>query len=816
MNSLRLRSKFLLVIVGMAAFMGIVLTVFVQSVVSNKLSHEFRKLGIAFAEQMASANANAILTGDFRSIKLNIVDMKREHSDSLEYIFIIDRNKKLIAHTFANSFPIDLITANNLANGSTLSIQPIIAGGKRIDDIAIPSLGNGFGEVHIGMKSEVIRSDVHNITYRITAVILCVLFVCFLVAIIFSLRISNSISALAQAAHKMEGGDLTFCLEAKDRDEIGTLYKAFADMCKGIREREERLHEQAAKLEDEVAERQQAQESLEEQTAQLEEEVAERQQTQESLEEQTAQLEQEIADREQTEGQLRTLSQRLQLATSSAQLGVWDLNIRENTMVWDDRMFEMYGITREAFPSCVDAWMNGLHPDDRERAIAEFQAVLSGDQEYNTVFRVLHPDGTVKYIKAHGLVKMGSDGTSERMIGIDADITDTIKAEEDKDKLEAQLQQAQKMESVGRLAGGIAHDFNNLLTVILGRSELALRKVEATDPLADCLIEIQKAAERSAGLTRQLLAFARKQTIMPKILDLNDAVSGMLKIMQRLIGENIQLAWLPAKNLWKVYFDPSQVDQILANLCVNARDAIADVGKISIETGNITFDETFCTNNIGYVPGEYVLFAVSDNGCGMDKETVAHIFEPFYTTKDAGQGTGLGLSTVYGVVKQNNGFINCYSEPGLGTTFNIYLPRYMGQPEKHLHRDRDIVPKSRGETLLLVDDNPSIVDTATKMLEALNYTVLTAVTPDEALQVAKEHTGGIHLLVTDLIMPKMNGRDLARKILSTCPDMKLLFMSGYTADIITQESVLEEGVYFIQKPFSLSSIADKVREALNS
>jgi len=511
---------------------------------------------------------------------------------------------------------------------------------------------------------------------------------------------------------------------------------------------------------------------------------------------------------------LRSLSQRLQLATSSAQLGVWDWDIKAGSMVWDDRMLEMYGSTREAFTNSVEAWTNGLHPEDRERVVAECEAALRGEREYGTVFRALHPDGTVRHIRAHGLVKRDPDGAPERMIGINADITDTVNAEEEKDRLEGQLQQAQKMESIGRLAGGIAHDFNNLMTVILGRSELALMKTAPTDPLRGSLTEINNAAQRSADLTRQLLAFARKQTIEPRVLDLNEAVSGMLKMMQRLIGENIRLAWLPAERLCKINVDPSQIDQILANLCVNARDAIADVGKITIETGEVTFKEDFCAKNVGFVPGEYVLLAVSDNGCGMDRETITHIFEPFYTTKGVGQGTGLGLSTVYGIVKQNNGFINCYSEPGRGTTFRIYLPRHAGQPETSPLGDAAAVQKGRGETLLLVDDDPNIMETTSMMLGELDYTVLTAGSPDEAIRVVNGHRGEIHLLVTDVIMPEMNGWDLADKILSTHPRMKLLFMSGYTADVITRHGVLGKGVDFIQKPFSLSSIAAKVRDVL--
>ena len=406
-----------------------------------------------------------------------------------------------------------------------------------------------------------------------------------------------------------------------------------------------------------------------------------------------------------------------------------------------------------------------------------------------------------------------SDGSS---IGIGIDVSERKRAEEQKARLEAQLQQAQKMESVGRLAGGVAHDFNNMLGVILGHAEMAMAKVDPALPLHADLIEIRKAANRSADLTRQLLAFARKQTIAPKVLDLNKAIAGMLKMLQRLIAANINLAWLPSANLWQVRADPSQIDQILANLCVNAGDAIADAGKITIETGNSVLDEAYCAGHVGCVPGEYVQLAVSDNGCGMDKETLAHIFEPFFTTKGVGEGTGLGLSTVYGAVKQNNGFIYAYSELGQGTTFTIYLPRHVGKTAQAARPDGADAPALRGEeTILVVEDEAAFLRLAKLMLEKLGYTVLTASTPGEAIRLAREYTGEIHLLMTDVVMPEMNGRDLAKNLLSLYPDLKRLFMSGYTANVIAHHGLLDEGVYFLQKPFSPQDLSAKVREALD-
>ena len=388
------------------------------------------------------------------------------------------------------------------------------------------------------------------------------------------------------------------------------------------------------------------------------------------------------------------------------------------------------------------------------------------------------------------------------------------KAETEKDKLQAQLEHAQKMESIGRLAGGVAHDFNNMLCVIIGHANLALMDLDPVHPVHGSMEEIRKAAERSADLTRQLLAFARKQAIVPKVVDLNESVSGILTMLRRLIGERIDLKWEPGSGLWPVKIDPSQIDQILANLFVNARDAIVDIGLITIGTRNLVIDGGFCASNPDFVPGEYVCLTVSDNGHGMDKETLSHIFEPFFTTKGIGVGTGLGLATVYGAARQNGGFINVRSEPGLGTSLALFLPRHEGEVQARVKTA--MLPTSGGkETILLVEDEVTILDLASEILERLGYTVLKANSPDEAMQQAREHAGEISLLLTDVIMPEMNGRDLAKNLISHYPHLKRLFMSGYTSDIIAHHGALDVGVQFIQKPFALAELAAKVREVLD-
>jgi len=443
------------------------------------------------------------------------------------------------------------------------------------------------------------------------------------------------------------------------------------------------------------------------------------------------------------------------------------------------------------------------------------QALLQnpGIQVYESV--VKDAGGVIRDVVLNKATFNNIDGSVGGLIGAFLDITDIKTAEKMRKNLESQLFQAQKMESVGRLAGGVAHDYNNMLSVIVGYTQLALDELTPEDQISEYLRQVYDAAIRSTAITRQLLAFARKQVIAPLVLDLNETVESMLKMLRRLIGEDLDLVWRPATGLWSVEMDPSQVDQVLANLCVNARDAIDGVGRVTIETGMATFDEAYCADHLGFIPGEYVLLAISDDGCGMDRETVEKIFEPFFTTKGVGQGTGLGLATVYGIVKQNNGFINVYSEPGEGTTFKLYLARH-AEPAGEAAKEspKEVLPIGHGEVILVVEDEASILDLARKILEKLGYTVLTANLSSQALNLAEEHHGEIQLLITDVVMPEMNGKELSFRLQKIYPRLKTLFMSGYTANVIAHRGVLDEGVQFLQKPFSIESMAAKVEKAL--
>jgi len=649
------------------------------------------------------------------------------------------------------------------------------------------------------------------------------------------------------------------------------------------------------------------------------------------LEQKMLQAEREIQAREEAEEALRISNNRLRLALASANIGLWDWNLKTGEIWFSPEWKRQIGYDDHEIANRYEEWESRIHSEDRPYILAEIDACLKGRRpEFQTEFRLRHKDGEYRWIAASGGLISGADQNSRRFMGCHMDITERKRAEAERERLmaaiegageivfitdadgaiqyvnpafesvtgytreevlgqtprilksgkqdlsfyqnlwdtissgqtwkgqivnkrkneelytedatispvcdaagrvvnyvavkrditehlrlEAQLFQAQKMESVGRLAGGVAHDYNNMLSVILGYTELAMGRVDPADPLRKDLQEILKAARRSTNITRQLLAFARKQTIAPKVLDLNEMVEGMLKMLRRLIGEDIDLAWLPATDLGLVKMDPTQIDQILANLCLNARDAIEGVGKITISTRNIQCDDVFCAQHAGFVPGKFALLAVSDDGCGMDKETLDKIFEPFFTTKEAGRGTGLGLATVYGIVSQNNGHITVYSEPGQGTTFNIYLPHHAGEAKDMKEERVAEIPKGKGETILVVEDEVSILQLTNIILDGLGYNVLTAKTPVEAMDLAKAHAEALDLMITDVVLPEMNGRDLANQLKALYPEIKTLFMSGYTADAVAHRGILEEGVSFISKPFSTREFAGKVREVLD-
>ncbi|HUN60472.1 MAG TPA: PAS domain S-box protein [Candidatus Sulfotelmatobacter sp.] len=463
------------------------------------------------------------------------------------------------------------------------------------------------------------------------------------------------------------------------------------------------------------------------------------------------------------------------------------------------------GYTPEEWLSIAHRWPELIHPDDLPIVTAAEQASEKGEP-FQAEYRVKRKDGREVWLNDTGVVVRGSNSRPV-MEGIIVDITE-------RKLLETQLQQSRKMEAVGRLAGGIAHDFNNLLTIITGYTDLALSRPAVPLDLRNDIERIENASARAAALVRQLLAFSRKQVLQPKTLDLNAIVVNMDKLLRRLIDDHIEMITCVHDDLGKVRADPAQIEQVIMNLVVNARDAMPEGGRLLLETSNVDLDAAYALEHVSVKPGRYVMLAVSDSGVGMDSAILPHIFEPFYTTKESGRGTGLGLSTVYGIVKQSGGYIWVYSELGKGSTFKVYLPR-VGETVEPLESKPKPLAEQRGsEVVLLVEDEEAVRDLIRTILTGQGYEVIVALDPRHAESIASNFPGEIHLLLTDVVMPGTGGRELAARIMSTRPNIRVLYMSGYTENVITSGGMLERGLAFLQKPFSPSALVQKIREVL--
>jgi PAS domain S-box-containing protein len=515
--------------------------------------------------------------------------------------------------------------------------------------------------------------------------------------------------------------------------------------------------------------------------------------------------------RRKTETALRESEEKYRTLFDSAGDAIFIHDMEGRILASNTAACERYGYTQSQLLSMtiamVDSPEQGAQAPERVARLRE-----EGALQFETEHR--HRDGRLipVDVNARRISWSGQPAT----MSICRDITERKRAEVEHRRLEEQFQVSQKMEAIGSLAGGVAHDFNNLLTVILNYTGFAIDRVGKSDPLQEFLVEVKKAGERAAVLTRQLLAFSRKQVLAPQVVDLNQLVANLDKMLRRLIGEDIHLEQRLAPDLGRIKADPGQIEQVIMNLVVNARDAMPDGGKLTIETTNIDLDEEYATRHPAVTPGPHVLLAISDSGCGMDATTKKRLFEPFFTTKAKDKGTGLGLSTVYGIVKQSGGDIQVYSEVGRGTSFKVYLPRISDDEKPEELKTTGERPAIGHETILLVEDEAALREVVERMLRSMGYKVLKAASGSEALLIGQEVATEIHLLLTDVVMPEMSGRQLAVQLLGKRPSMRVLYMSGYTDDAIVHHGVLDPGTEFISKPFTSSDLARKVRDTLDA
>ncbi len=496
-------------------------------------------------------------------------------------------------------------------------------------------------------------------------------------------------------------------------------------------------------------------------------------------------------------------------AQSIASLGSFEVDSLTGEVAWSDETYRIFGLDKESFKPNPVNFLEAIPPDERERIVEAITKLWSTGASWAVEHHIQRPDGTLRFVRAIGEAARDAHGNIIGVIGTLQDITEQR-------RLEEQFLQAQKLETVGRLAGGIAHDFNNLLTVINGYCDLLLSRVDPSTPIYRPLGDIRKAGERAASLTQQLLAFSRKQIIQPAVLDLNGVAKEVEDMLRRLLGEDVTLEMRLGCSLGRVRADAGQIHQILMNLVVNARDAMPGGGTLVIETADVELDQTYADEHAEVKPGPYVMLAVSDTGTGITEEVKRHIFEPFFTTKTKGEGSGLGLSTVYGLVKQSGGSIWVYSEAGRGTTFKVYLPRVSAEPDRARSDHRPAHDHRGNETVLVVEDLEELRTLTELLLKDSGYKVLAASHGEDALRVAGEYADAIHVLLTDVVMPGMTGRELADRLQTVRPGLKILFMSGYTENVIAHHGVLDEGVALLEKPFTPTGLAEAIRAVLDT
>ena len=750
-----IRLKLTVFVILLLIFTTLAFSIVTVKIMNKTILNEIIKRAETSSKSAAAVAAYSLVSGDSLGMDHIIFKGKGSNND-VEYMAIVDKKMRILAHSDIKKRGEVLKEADGRIlknNGDGTIVREIPFSKDKIFEIYTPILFNGksLGSVRVGVNKSVLLNVQSLARKRIFWVCASILLVAVIGVIGISILITRSIQELASGVEQLEQGKWGRSLRVYSRDELGKLTESFNKMSRTIMEQQEEVSKYTR--------------------------------------------------------QLQTLSE-------NAPFGMVMID-KDGTFKYINPKFrELLGYDLNDIPN-GKTWFRRAYPDPTYRHhvistwIDDLEGFKSGEKRPRT-FTVTCKDGTEKIIN---FIPVQLE-TGENLIACE-DITELKRAEEEKAVLHEQLRQSQKVEAIGRLAGGIAHDFNNLLTVIKGYSQLSSFELKEGDPLRVNIDEIQNAAERAASLTRQLLAFSRRQVMEMKVLDLNTLLRDLEKMLRRVIGEDIEMVIQLAEDLGRVRADVGQIEQVIMNLAVNAKDAMPSGGKLTIETANVELDESYARSHVDVRHGHYVMFSVSDTGVGMTPEVRERIFEPFFTTKEMGKGTGLGLSTTYGIVKQSEGHIWVYSVQGKGTTFKIYLPR-VNEPLEEIRKDvlKEELPRGN-ETILIVEDEEDVRKLAGKILEKQGYRILESFNGDDALVACERRKSPIHLMLADIIMPGMSGSELAKLLKPLYPEIKILYMSGYTDNAVVRHGVPEKGVNYIQKPFTMEGLARKVREVLD-
>ena len=751
-RSIRLKlTVFVILLLIFTTFAFYIVTVKIQN---KTILNEIIKRAETSSKSAAAVAAYSLVSGDSLGLD-HIVFEGRSSNNDVEYMAIVDKKMRILAHSDIKKRGEVLKEAEGATlkkDGDGTVVREISFSENKIFEVYTPILfkGKSLGSVLVGVNQSVLLKAQSFARGRIIWLCASILLVAVISVIGISVLITRSIQELALGVEELEQGKLGRPLRVYSRDELGRLTESFNKMSRTIMEQQEEVAKYTR--------------------------------------------------------QLQTLSE-------NAPFGMVMVDKDGVFKYVNPKFTELLGYDLEDIPN-GKTWFRKAYPDPiyRHHVIStwtdDLEGFKSGDKGPRT-FTVTCKDGTEKIIN---FIPVQLEA-GENLVACE-DITELKRAEEEKAALQDQLRQSQKVEAIGRLAGGIAHDFNNLLTIIKGYSQLSCIELKEGDTLRGNIDEIQKAAERAASLTRQLLAFSRRQVMEMKVVDLNTLLRDLEKMLRRVIGEDIEMVIQTAGDLGGVRADVGQIEQVIMNLVVNAKDAMPSGGKLTIETANAELDESYARSHLDVKPGPYVMFSVSDTGMGMTPEVRDQIFEPFFTTKEKGKGTGLGLSTAYGIVKQSKGHIWVYSVQGRGTTFKIYLPR-VDEPLEEIRKEvlKKELPRGN-ETILIVEDEEEVRKLAGKILERQGYKILETFNGDDALVACERSRSPIHLMLADVVMPGMSGSELAKLLKPLYPEIKILYMSGYTDDSIVRHGVLEKGVNYIQKPFTMEGLARKVREVL--